>query len=201
MKLIDGLKEKGSPFEIPDCSRDDLPEFFKELGFTTGVEIGVQWGDNLEKYCKVGLKMWGVDPYLSYPEHKCTKYIEELYPATLKRLSPYPNCNLIRKMSLDAVNDFSKRSLDFVYIDGNHTFGHTAMDLMRWSEKVKKGGVISGHDYFCLKGDRKNRAVGPVVDAFVKTYDINNWYLLGKKVPDEGEKTDESLTFMIFKNW
>ncbi len=31
MKLIDGIKLKGAPAEIPDCSRDDLPQFFVEM--------------------------------------------------------------------------------------------------------------------------------------------------------------------------
>lgn len=201
MRLNDAIKEKGNPYYIPDCSRDELPEFFKEIGFTKGVEIGVQWGENLEKYCKAGLTMFGVDPYLSYPDHRVTKYIEQLYPAVVEKFSVYPNCTIIRKMSSEAVNDFPKRSLDFVYIDGNHTFGHVAMDLMKWVEKVKKNGIVAGHDYFCYKGDRKNRFVGPVVDAFTKSYDINNWYVLGQKVPIEGEKMDESLSFMMFKHW
>lgn len=201
MKLIDAIKEKGNPFEIPDCSRDDLPGFFKELGFTTGVEIGVQWGENLEKYCKAGLNMYGIDPFLSYPDHRVTNYIEVLYPEALKKFSVYPNCRIIRKMSMDALEDFPKRSLDFVYIDGNHTFGYAAMDLMKWTDKVKRGGIVAGHDYFCYKGDRKNRFVGPVVDAFVKAYDIGNWYLIGRKEPAAGEKFDESLSFMFFKHW
>ena len=30
MKLIDALKIKDKKVEIPDCSRDELPEFFKQ---------------------------------------------------------------------------------------------------------------------------------------------------------------------------
>lgn len=201
MLLADAIKHKGKPFWISNCSRDDLPVFFKQLGFTTGVEIGVQWGINLEKYCQVGLTMYGIDPFLSYPDHRTTKYIEELYPAAVKKFSIYPNCKIIRKMSMDALNDFNKRSLDFVYIDGNHQFEYVANDLVYWSEKVKKGGIIAGHDYKCQHVDRANRFVGPVVDAFTKAYDIQNWWILGSQSPRPGEKVDESLSFMFFKHW
>lgn len=201
MKISDGIKQKGKPFEIPDCSRDELPEFFKELGFKTGAEIGVLWGKNLEKYCEAGLAMYGIDPYQSYEDHVCTNYINEVYRQTVEKFSIYPNCRIIRKMSMDALADFPDRSLDFVYIDGNHKFGYVAMDLMKWAKKVRKGGIIAGHDYYCHKGDRENRFVGPVVDAFTETYDIADWYLLGKKNPSPGEKVDDTLSFMFFKHW
>lgn len=67
MKLIDGLKLKGGRIEIPDCSRDDLPELFVQLGFKVGAEVGVYRGEFTEKFCQAGLKMYGIDPYLSYP--------------------------------------------------------------------------------------------------------------------------------------
>ena len=40
MNINDGIKHKGKPYFIPDCSRDDLPKFFKERGFKVGAEIG-----------------------------------------------------------------------------------------------------------------------------------------------------------------
>ena len=66
MKLIDGIKHKGKPFEIPDCSRDDLPELFLQLGFKVGVEIGVFRGDYTEVLARSGLKIYGVDPWAVY---------------------------------------------------------------------------------------------------------------------------------------
>jgi len=45
MKLIDGLKLTGKTVEIPDCTRDDLPELFKVLDFKVGAEIGIYKGE------------------------------------------------------------------------------------------------------------------------------------------------------------
>ena len=63
MKLIDGLKLQGRPAEIPDCYRDDLPQFFVNLGFKTGAEIGVDKGEFSEKFAKAGLSLHAIDPW------------------------------------------------------------------------------------------------------------------------------------------
>jgi hypothetical protein len=213
MKLIDAIKQKGNPYFIPDCSRDELPEFFKNLGFKVGVEVGVSWGQNIVDYAKAGLQIYGVDPWLSYEdepykkiisiEGKYAKTIDHVYQYAKERTAPYPNCTLIRKMSADAARDFPNRSLDFVYIDANHSFGYIAMDLMKWANKVKKGGVIAGHDYYSTESDRRLRAIGPVVDAFAKVYDFTNWYVLGRKNEDRepNEKFDKNFSYMFFKHW
>ena len=201
LKLTEEFLNKGKVW-IPDCSRDDLPKFFKELGFKTGLEVGVDEGVFTKKFCEEGIKMYGVDPWSSYYDYhdkpsfdKCTELI---YQKAKKNLEGY-DCTIIRKTSMDAMPDIPDRSLDFVYIDGNHSFGHVAYDLMGWSKKVKKGGVISGHDYYCVEPKYKRvvRQVGFAVDAFVKSYDIENWYILGEP---QG-KNDGWLSYIIFKNW
>jgi len=214
MKLIDAVNnKKGNPYYIPGCTRDELPELFKELGFKTGAEIGVSLGVNLELYCKAGFKMYGIDPYVNYKSEYyrpinalskkgiITTSFDDVYDIAVKTLSPYPNCTLIRKMSMDAINDFPERSLDFVYIDGNHKYGHVAMDLMEWAGKVRKGGILAGHDYYDRLGSRQNRFVGPAVDGFMKSYDVVNWYILGRKYPEEGELAERVLSYMFIKHW
>lgn len=39
------------------------------------------------------------------------------------------------------------KSVDFVYIDGNHSYLSVIEDLQIWSKKVKINGVIAGHDF------------------------------------------------------
>ncbi len=214
MKLKDALKipnVSGHPIWIPDCNRRDLPYFFKEMGFKKGVEIGVSWADNIIDYCEAGLEIYGIDPWkdsedniyrkiISIPkEHAQT--VDDVYKYAVKRTSKYPNCKLIRKLSMDVIKDFPNRSLDFVYIDGNHGFGYVAMDLAKWSQKVRKGGIIAGHDYYSHspKRRRQNRHVGGIVNAFAKVYDFNNWYVLGSKERKEGEDMD--LSYVFIKHW
>ena len=52
--------------------------------------------------------------------------------------------------------------LDFVYVDGGHTYEQVRMDLIEYWPKIKKGGLICGHDY---QGG-KPRGVNQAVDEF-----------------------------------
>lgn len=184
MKIIDGLKLDGWSVEIPGCSRNDLPWFFKEMGFKVGAEIGVYKGDYSEILCKAGLKIYSVDPWLAYPEYHGLRSdqakIEMGFERAKKRLSNY-DCIIIRKTSMEAVKDFEDGSLDFVYIDGNHDFMHTTEDIWEWSKKVRKGGVISGHDYRNDDVHAFYTDVKHVVDGYTKAGKIAKWYVLGRE--------------------
>ena len=203
MKIVDGLRLKGSPAEIPDCSRDELPQFFVEMGFKVGAEIGVYKGEFSEKFCKAGLKLYAIDPGL--PEHldksRGPNRLEFLYEYTKRVLTPYPNCTIIRKTSMEAALDFEDNSLDFVYIDANHGFRYIAEDLWEWSKKVKKGGVISGHDYAVSKDahDKYSYHVKFAVDGFVRAKEIMNFYVLGRKETLLNEKRDKWRSWMWIK--
>jgi hypothetical protein len=199
MKIIDGLKLIGKPAEIPDCGRDDLSQFFVEMGFKVGAEIGVAMGEFSEKLCKAGLKLFAIDPWLSYGDYPhVQRQMNNYYEYTKKVLAPYKDCTIIRKTSMEALADIPDESLDFVYIDGNHIFKYVAEDIDGWLKKVKKGGVISGHDYFYTNamGLLTMHHVAYVVDAFTKAYCVKNWYVLGQKYPPMGNKRDKWRSWM-----
>lgn len=193
MKLIDAIKQKGKPYRVPNCSRDDLPELFVELGYKVGAEIGVLEGDFTEKFCQDGLSVHAIDPWINRdPMHK----------RVVNRLGKYKNCNVVRKTSLEAVNDFRARSLDFVYIDGDHRFPFVAEDLYYWWWRIKRGGMMAGHDYLDTRPDGKPRSIQiqSVVDAFVKAFGIENFYIFGRSKPLSKEaKDDKVLSFMFFR--
>lgn len=191
MRLIDGTKHKGKPFEVPNCTRDDLPAFFVEMGYKVGAEIGVEKGEFSKKLCNVGLKLYSIDPW------KGSKNYEE----TKRVLASYPNSKIIKKTSMDAVENFADESLDFVYIDANHEFRYIAEDLVEWTKKVRKGGIVSGHDYFYTKGSNHsvNWHVAHVLNAYINAYKIPNWYLLGTKQAKHGEKRDKWRSWMFVK--
>ncbi len=203
MKIIDGLKLKGAPAEIPDCSRDDLPQFFKDMGYRVGVEIGTFKGDFALLLCKAGLKLYAIDPWKDYSDyHRDSAWQKELdgiHEQTKKLLALY-DCEILRKSSMEMVNTFADESLDFVYIDGNHSFKYVVEDIFEWSKKVKKGGVISGHDYIYIRRKGFDEIhVKFVVDAYTKAFGIDNWYVLGSKAAQKGEKRDTSRSWMWIK--
>ncbi len=206
MKLINAIKLHGSPFTIPDCGRDELPEFFKQMGYKVGAEIGVYKGEFTEKFCKAGLKMYAIDPWLAYVGAGRTQQKQDrqdfLYGHTKRTLAPYPECKIIRKTSFEASKDFKDGSLDFVYIDGDHRFKYIAEDIVEWEKKVRRGGAVSGHDYFCTDPQANNVLcqVGAIVDAFVKAYQIGDFYAFGRSKPLEQEaKNDRYLSWMWIK--
>jgi len=146
--------------------RSELPAYFKSLGFTKGAEIGVYKGEFTEMLCKEGLFVYAIDPWIAYSEQTRQERQDFLYGHTLRQLKKYPNCQVIKKTSMEAVKDFQDNSLDFVYLDGDHSFKAIADDICEWEKKVRKGGIISGHDY----QGQSAQYVPYVVDAYAKAY-------------------------------
>jgi hypothetical protein len=173
-----------SPIEIPGATRYDLPELFSRMGFTRGAEIGVWEGDFSEVLCKgcPGIRLLCVDcwehyePYLDGPPAKRVARAQRI---ARKRLEPY-GCEIVKAFSVDAVKDVPDGSLDFVYIDGNHSLEYTVQDLTRWSRKVRSGGIVSGHDYFFFE-HRFKIGVVQAVHAYTDVEQIKPWYVLGTR--------------------
>jgi len=63
------------------------------------------------------------------------------------RLAPYKT-TIVRKLSTDAAMDFGDESLDFVYIDADHSYNAVKEDIAAWAPKVRRGGIVAGHDYY-----------------------------------------------------
>ena len=202
MKFTYAIKLKGTPAEIPDCSRDDLPQFFLDMGYKIGAEIGVDKGEFSEKFAKAGLQLYAIDPWKSYDDYTDSRGQERLdflHEHTGRVLAPYSNAKIIRKTSMEAVEDFADNSLDFVYIDGNHQLKYIIEDIVEWSKKVKVGGAIAGHDYI-YTNPRTQVGICHVIyalDAYTRAYKINNWYLLGRKKAPVGEKRDKLRSWMF----
>jgi len=53
----------------------------------------------------------------------------------------------VKGNSLEVYDKFSDNSLDFIYIDSCHEYGHVKGELELYWPKVKVGGIIGGHDY------------------------------------------------------
>ena len=54
---------------------------------------------------------------------------------------------ILVKDSVEAAREVPDGSLDFVFIDANHTYEACRADVLAWLPKVKHTGFISGHDY------------------------------------------------------
>lgn len=153
-------------------------------GELVGAEVGVYRGENAESILQTLNieKLYLIDPYTHYPEYKCKLRpdFEENFKEAKQRLSEFKDKIVwLRKKSSDAVDDVAWRepNLDFVYIDGNHSYKAVMEDLENYWAMLRKGGVLSGHDY---QYKDENIKVKEAVDDFVKKHNLN----LNLKTPD-----------------
>lgn len=159
---------------ILDENRLDLAMHFKGVG----VEIGVAEGWYSSQIMKLGQveKMYGVDPYTrhnGYVDYRLSKTFERLKAKAHERLDKYPNYEFIEDFSVNAAKRFEDNSLDFVYIDGDHSYEAVIDDLNSWYPKVKPGGILAGDDYIRSSRDKRYYDVIRAVDYFVGEMDID----------------------------
>lgn len=174
-----------------DQTRVDLAkQYFKGQG----VEVGVEQGAFSEEICTAspGVKLFCVDAwkaYKGYRDHTRQAKLDRFYEITRERLAPY-HCYLIRQFSQDAVLEFEDESLDFIYIDANHSYDQVAADIKAWIRKVKPHGVIAGHDYIRRKGQDQYYAVVNAVNDYVEAHKIKDLTIY---------RGDEAPSWMFFK--
>jgi hypothetical protein len=131
-----------------------------QFNFKIGVEIGVNNGENMFSLLDKGnkkLKMYGVDPYKVQPDNTLyeqrinEEYNDEslsmLKKQVLKEALKFPNLELIIDRSDNASKQFDKESIDFVFIDGDHSYESVKTDINCWTPIVQEDGLIMGHDY------------------------------------------------------
>ena len=137
--------------------RRGIYEIFAEKGFTKGCEVGVRQGVNAKLILSIvpGLRLYLVDPYMVYEYRNFRKRnkwkwdldtMDRIRFSAIKRLAK-ANVIWLMTTSAKAAQCIEDASLDFVYIDANHSFSFVMEDIIIWGRKVKKGGIISGHDW------------------------------------------------------
>lgn len=183
MGLIDELKGREAdkqPVSLPTYPRAALAELFYDLGFTKGVEIGTLSGRFAQVLLEANpeLTLWCVDPWKPYPDLIGNKEnFDDAESEARRRLASY-NAHLLKMTSMQAIEQFEDNELDFVYIDGAHDFINVALDLRYWSDKVRSGGIIAGHDFVRTR-HQVGHHVAEVVSAWTAAQKIAPWFILG----------------------
>lgn len=188
-----GIEKKAkSPIEIIRSRYGGLPILINGLGFTIGAEVGVSKGRFSKHLCIFcpKLKLYSIDAWEFNGETK--EGMEELFQNAKSRLSSL-NCQIVRDWSMNTVKRFADKSLDFVYIDAAHDYDHVYEDIREWSKKVKKGGIVAGHDYINPKEllqkkpqasskdyNKTNYDVKRAVDDWVKKKKIKHLFVFTK---------------------
>ena len=73
---------------------------------------------------------------------------DSLHQRAMDRTAPYRvRTTVLRMPSLLAADQVENGSLDFAFIDADHSYAATLADCRAWWPKVRPGGILFGHDY------------------------------------------------------
>ncbi len=87
----------------------------------------------------------------------------------------------LRADSLVAAALVADRSLDFVFIDADHSYEGVREDILAWTPKLKPGGLLCGHDIDCRSREwGVRRAVEEAAAAIGAPFEIDadhTWFI------------------------
>lgn len=168
-------------------------EILREIGGIPklGVEVGVYTGRLSKRLlADPSLRLFLVDPWRAM-ESKSYKETDDFHhrmsqqehdkamQQTLVNVKPFADrVVIIREPSIVAASEFENSTLDFVFIDGDHSYEGCNTDILAWWPKIRKGGFLSGHDYRDDMGFGVKQAVhGWLGDRQLRLGDNFTWFV------------------------
>lgn len=107
---------------------------------------------------------------------------------------------IIRVNSVAAARDVENGSLDFVFIDADHSYEGCREDLETWFPKLKPGSLLCGHDY--AHPDFPTWGVKRAVDEFLRKNDLplqrggdHTWF---SRLPGPKPEPSECYNSVVF---
>lgn len=143
--------------DIPQpFSRDAFwADFIQRNGFHAVAEIGVWRGEfakALLDACPGITAYWMIDPWRRLPGwNKPFNTSDEefalIHEAALAATAGHQRVrHVLHGTTAEVVDNLPDGSLDFVYVDGDHTLRGITIDLLRIWPKVRDGGAVGGDD-------------------------------------------------------
>jgi len=133
--------------KIGSLWRTGLIKFIKTIPKeTVMVEIGCYAGEASELFAQKVKKLYCVDIWMSNKHLGSFKGVENAFDRVVEK---YPNkITKLKGTSLEYAKWFKDSYFDLVYIDADHRYEAVCADIRAWLPKVKKGGTITGHDFY-----------------------------------------------------
>lgn len=130
--------------------------FIDAMGARTVAEIGVYRGRFAAAMldgCPAIDSYYMIDPWRNLadwnkPANTTDERFEAFYTETMDRTSAHADKRVVlRGTTTEVIDQIPDGSLDFAYIDGDHTLRGITIDLVRVWPKVRDGGWIGGDDF------------------------------------------------------
>ena len=182
-----------SPIELRLSRHGGLTRLWHELGYKIIVEVGTEQGKFAAEICRDNpqAKLYCVDPYMAYDryeQHQTQDKLDRFLAEAQERLALH-NVMFLRMTSLEGAQFFRDGELDAVFIDANHAYEYVKADIEAWAPKVRRGGMVCGHDYKPEGQERKPLPFGVIqaVNEYVAANKIAPWFVFkGDKCPSFG---------------
>lgn len=146
---------KGINLLAPD--RFELWETFIEANALRRIaEVGVYRGEFAKRVLEAspGIEQYVmIDPWRSIsnwnkPANTDDTAFERYYQETMAATAfAGPKRVVLRGKTTEVADSIDDNSLDFVYVDGDHTLRGITIDLIRMFPKVREGGWLAGDDF------------------------------------------------------
>ena len=154
-------------------TRNEFIQITKELGLNNWwAEIGVAEG-NFSEWNSSGdySQYFLVDSWEYKPDGDPSSKLNPIemktrYQGVLKRFENNPKITVLKMTSDEASITFKDEVFDWIYIDASHHYIDVKQDIGLWYPKVRKGGILSGHDYINDNGPAVF-GVKQAVDEFI----------------------------------
>lgn len=120
------------------------------------LEVGVWKGEFAEqmlKQCDFLEQYYMLDPWANLPDwnkpyNVDTKTFDHIYDEAMRRTDFAASKRVVlRGRTKEVIDQIPDNSLDFAYIDGDHTLRGITIDLIRVLPKIKDGGLLGGDDF------------------------------------------------------
>jgi hypothetical protein len=132
---------------------DTLNDLHKEFNrVIAGVEIGVLNGETSRALLNINPEIWlvGIDPLI--PDSMEASLIGNEAKIRENTQEFGWRFKFIHDYSQNVHHLFESKSVDFLFIDGDHTYNGVKQDFELYYDKVRKGGLIYFHDSRMYRG-------------------------------------------------
>jgi predicted O-methyltransferase YrrM len=147
------------------------------------IEIGSYMGESTQMFATSNIfsEIKCIDPFHGDEEfNSIMNYTWEQVKSQFHiNTNRFNSVKLYEGMSYDLVDKFEDNKFDFIYIDGEHTYEAVKRDIQLYLPKLRKGGIIAGHDYSVGSDDLPwpgvNRAVNEELGKPDRTFWDTSW--------------------------